>query len=96
MSKHFKVNTSTYEAGVKIAKFVPIYYFLLIAKNIFDRYLGRLPVEESFSSIWFISFVADGILILIYILLLKTVSAGLLALSELHATDDEEKSTEVF
>ncbi|MGF2614722.1 hypothetical protein FZC84_17730 [Rossellomorea vietnamensis] len=82
MAKHFKKKPSIREIGVRLARYVPVYYLLFLTTAIFNSYLSRQPIEEFNTSLWFISYTADIALVIIYIMIIKIVTAGLLNFSK--------------
>ncbi|MCP3032301.1 hypothetical protein LF817_13215 [Halobacillus sp. A1] len=82
MADYFKKNSSVHTIGSRLALYIPIYYFLMIATTVLSSYLSRQSTLESFSALWFTLYLGDGALVVMYILIIKAVSIGLLRLSE--------------
>lgn len=82
MAKEFKNHLSLQETGARLAKYIPYYYLLYLVTTILNTYLSRQPVVESYSSVWFISYVLDSVLLILYILMIRAISTGLSRLSE--------------
>ncbi|MGD7023732.1 hypothetical protein ACQCVK_14115 [Rossellomorea vietnamensis] len=87
MANHFKKKPSIREFGVRLARFVPVYYLLFLTTAILNSYLSRQPVEEFYNSLWFISYTADIALVIMYIMIIKIVSAGLIRFSAEEKND---------
>ncbi|MGD6966287.1 hypothetical protein ACQCVP_07660 [Rossellomorea vietnamensis] len=87
MANHFKKKPSIREIGVRLARFVPVYYLLFLTTAILNSYLSRQPVEEFYNSLWFISYTADIALVIMYIMIIKIVSAGLIRFSAEEKND---------
>ncbi|TYR74575.1 hypothetical protein FZC79_13955 [Rossellomorea vietnamensis] len=81
MANHFKKKPSISEIGMRLSKYVPIYYVLFLTTAILNSYLSRQPIEEFYSSLWFIAYSADIALVIMYIMIIKIVSAGLIRFS---------------
>ncbi len=90
MSDHFRENSIVSKNGTRLAKYLPIYYILYLVTTIVNSYLMGQSAEESFSTFWFISYLGDVALIVMYILIINTVSTGLSKLSEHELDSDEE------
>ncbi|SDJ08998.1 hypothetical protein [Salimicrobium halophilum] len=82
MAKYFKKETSENEIGKKLADYTPVYYILLLGTSILNSFLGGQPSESTFNFAWFMSYVADAALVVMFILIIKVVSTGLTRLSE--------------
>ncbi|RIW28458.1 hypothetical protein D3H55_21940 [Bacillus salacetis] len=87
MARYFKDRFSTNNLGARLAGFVPVLYLLIFPTSILNTVLSGQPAEQSYSTWWFISYIGDIALVIMYILIVKTVSAGLKKLSTGMAND---------
>ncbi|MCP3027088.1 hypothetical protein [Halobacillus sp. A5] len=90
MADYFKKNSSIHATGSRLALYIPIYYILMLATNGMNSYLTRQLAEEPYSNWWFISYIGNSALVVLYILIIKAVSTGLLRLTEHELNSGEE------
>ncbi|QAS51525.1 hypothetical protein [Halobacillus litoralis] len=82
MANHLKKISYLNELGMKLAIYIPFYYTLHLVMRGVNSFILRKSAEESFSNLWFISYIGDVALVVMYILIIKAVSTGLFGLSE--------------
>ncbi|WP_079477614.1 hypothetical protein [Halobacillus salinus] len=93
MATLFKQKSSTEDAGNRLAAYVPFYYVLYFATTVFNAYLAGQALEETFTTTWLISYIADTALVVMYLLIIKVVSTGLTRLSEQEKEDEYSTGT---
>ncbi|SIS63574.1 hypothetical protein [Salimicrobium flavidum] len=91
MAGYFKKNTQEQDIGQKLAYYTPIYYILYFGTTLFNYTLENSSPESTFSFVWFISYVGDAALVVMFILIIKAVSTGLTRLSEQEMDSSREE-----
>lgn len=79
MAHYFKASIPKSGIGTKLAKYLPFFYILLWGTSIMNNLV--LDEDDAFNLLWTVSYVGDGALTVMYILLVNVITAGLWKLS---------------